>query len=171
MTKPTISIIAAISENRVIGENNRVPWKIKEDLVHLKNLTKDQVVVIGRKTYDSMVEYYQKSGRPMPGKMYLVVTRNQEYKTRFANAQVVGSLDEALEYAKTNKIAEIFAIGGGQIFTQLLPRTDKLYLTIVHQKIHGDAYFPDYSEFKKIVEKREGVSEKYKYTFLTLTRD
>lgn len=165
-----ISIIAAISENHVIGENNRVPWRIKEDLVRLKNLTRDQVVIVGRKTYESMVKYYRKSGRQMPGKTYLAVTHNQNYQPASTNDRAVTSLEQALEFGRNNQANEVFVIGGGQIFSQAIGIADKLYLTVVHKTISGDAYFPDYAEFNKVVSKKESQTDEYRYTFLELIK-
>ena len=173
---PTISLIAAMSENRVIGKNNRVPWKIKEDLLRLKKLTQNQTVIIGRKTYDSMVEYYNKSGRPMPGKKYIVITHNITYTPPGCGSltpmeyTVVNSLEKAIEAAKRQKTKEIFIIGGAQIFSQALPLADKLYLTIVKGNFEGDAFFPDYPDFKKIISSVEKSSDKYSYKFLELKK-
>lgn len=99
-----ISIICAMDEKRGIGKDNKIPWHIKEDLVHLKGLTKDHVVILGRKSYDSMVFYYNKTGRPMPGKLYVVVTHDKNYKPARGNAVVSHSLEEALEIAKQKNI-------------------------------------------------------------------
>ncbi|MEK7534395.1 MAG: dihydrofolate reductase [Patescibacteria group bacterium] len=95
-----ISIIVAMDEKRGIGKDNKIPWHIKEDLVKLKNLTKDRVVILGRITYDSMVWYYNKSGNPMPGKLYIVVTHDKNYKPVRDNSVAVNSLEDALEIAK-----------------------------------------------------------------------
>jgi dihydrofolate reductase len=181
-----ISIIAAMDEKRGIGKNNKIPWHIKDDLVKLKNLTKDHVVILGRKTYESMVWYYDKSGRPMPGKVYLVVTRDKDYKPDRDNAAVVHSLEEAFKEsrkyyvlsskyeAKDKKIQntehEVFVIGGGQIFQEVLPLANKLYLTIVIGDFHCDTFFPDYSEFKKVISEEPKESEGYKYKFLALEK-
>ena len=72
-----ISIIAAMDEKRGIGKDNKIPWHLKDDLVKLKRLTKDHIVILGRKSYESMVFYYNRTGRPMPGKLYIIVTRDK----------------------------------------------------------------------------------------------
>src|SRR3990172_2547848 len=116
MNKPFISIIAALSENRVIGYKGRISWHIKEDLVRLKNLTRDKMVILGRKTYESMTAYYDKSGREMPAKNYIVITSNSNYHPVRKNATVVHSLDAALQEAKKAEQQEVFIMGGAQIF-------------------------------------------------------
>ena len=162
-----ISIIAAMDEKRGIGKNNRIPWHIKEDLVKLRNLTKDHLVILGRKTYESMDGYYNNSGRPMPGELYIVITRDKNYKPTRENATTVNSLEEALEKAKDE--GESFIIGGAQIFEQAMPFVDRLYLTIVEGNFDCDTFFPEYSKFK-IISEEEGEPGEYRYKFVTLAR-
>jgi len=166
-----------MDRKRGIGKENRIPWHIKEDLIHLKGLTKDHVVILGRKTYDSMVFYYNRTGRPMPGKLYIVVTHDKGYKPARDNAQVAHSLDEAVSFARSHlarlhlaRLGEVFVIGGQSIFEQTIGIADKLYLTIVDGEFDADAFFPDYSEFKKVVSEEKRESDGFKYTFLELER-
>ena len=188
-----------MDDKRGIGKEGKIPWHIKEDLVKLKRLTKDHVVILGRKTYDSMVWYYNKSGKPMPGKLYIVVTHDKGYKPARDNAKVAHSLEEALKIAEGQhhyysvssvipdsdrgsssldsrfrgndyKESEIFVIGGGQIFQHALPLANKLYLTIVEGDYNCDTFFPDYSEFQKVISEESKESEGYKYEFLELER-
>lgn len=167
-----ISIICAMDDKRGIGRNNKIPWHIKEDLVKLRNLTKDHVVILGRKTYDSMLYYYNKSGNPMPGRLYLVITHDKSYKPARENATVAHSLKEAISFVRSHlaKLEEIFIIGGGQIFQQALSLADKLYLTIVEGDYNCDTFFPDYSEFRKVISGESRESERYKYKFLELEK-
>lgn len=138
-----ISIIVAADNNLAIGAKNRIPWRLRDDLVLLKKLTLGHTVILGRKSYDSMVGYYDKSGRPMPGSVYIVVTRNLAYKPTRKNARVVHSIDEAVELATTIGDDHVFAIGGGDIFKGILPHTDKIYFTKVNTIVdEPDAYFP-----------------------------
>ena len=162
-----ISIVAAMDSKRGIGKNNRIPWHITEDLIHLKNLTKDKIVILGRKTYESMEEYYDKSGRPLPGRLYLVVTRDSDFKPTRENAKAVSSIEEAV---KTAGDQEAFVIGGAQIFEQTLPFADKLYLTVVDGDFGADTFFPDYSEFTKVLSEQEGQEGEYHYKFIDLGR-
>src|SRR6266581_7069669 len=98
-----VSLVVAESQNRVIGLNNRIPWKLPRDLARLKRLTKDQVVIVGHKTYDSMDEYYRTSGREMPARKYLVVTRDQNFQPDRDNARAVFSVEQAMDLANSLK--------------------------------------------------------------------
>ena len=163
-----VSIIAAMDQKRGIGKDNKIPWRIKEDLIHLKALTLGHMVILGRKSYDSMIAYYTRTGNPMPGKLYLVVTREKSYIPARDNGKTGYSIEEAISKAKKMGEEEVFVIGGQQIFQQTIGLADKLYLTIVDGEFDADAFFPDYSQFKKVVFEKEGESDKYKYKFLEL---
>lgn len=167
-----VSIIAAMDQKMGIGKENRIPWHIKDDLIHLKTLTLGQVVILGRKSYESMVGYYNKSGNPMPGKLYIVITRDKNYKPERENSMIAYSLDEAVSFARGRlaKLEEVFVIGGAQIFEQTIGIADKLYLTIVEGDFKADTFFPDYKEFKKIISEKKGESDDYKYRFLELEK-
>jgi len=136
-----ISIVVAADKNGVIGRENKIPWRLRDDLVMLRNLTLDHTVILGRKTYQSMEGYYDKSGRPMPGRTYIVVSR-EGYTPLRDNAKVVSSIDEALELAKKLGDKAVFVIGGGGIFAGILPYTDRIYLTEVQAEVEGDVFFP-----------------------------
>ena len=178
-----VSIIAAMDQKRGIGKDNKIPWRIKEDLVHLKGLTLGKIVILGRKSYDSMVWYYNKTGNPMPGKLYLVVTREKSYVPARDNGKTVSSIEEAISKAKEIGEEEVFIIGGQQIFQQTIGLANKLYLTIVEARLDSppesparrgefdaDTFFPDYSSFKKVVFEESHASGGYKYKFLELER-
>lgn len=157
-----VSLIAALSENRVIGINNKLPWHISEDLKRFKTLTNGHPVIMGRKTYESI-------GRPLPNRTNIIITRDTDFAAD--GCTVVHSLDEAIEKAKTSQGSnEVFVIGGGQIFTQVLGRADRLYLTLVHTTLDGDAYFPEYSDFSKEISREDHKGQEYNYTFLTLEK-
>jgi dihydrofolate reductase len=146
-----IAIIAAHDKNRVIGKEDRVPWRLAKDRVLLKELTLGNTVILGRKSYDSMAWYYDHSGRPMPGKTYIVVTHNPDYQATRPNAQIALSPQDALLQAKKLS-GDAYVIGGEHIFSAFLPLADRLYLTIVDANVPGDAYFPkiDPSEWHEI---------------------
>ncbi|MBI2622096.1 dihydrofolate reductase [Candidatus Microgenomates bacterium] len=174
--KPRISLVVAIDNKNGIGKEGKIPWHIREDLIHLRELIKGHVVILGRKTFDTIVFYYNRSGREMPARLYIIVTRNNNYVPARPHGVVVRSIDEALELAKketlrqTQGLQEIFIIGGQQIFEQTLPLVDKLYLTVVEGDYNCDTFFPDYAEFKKIVSEKTGESEGHKYKFLELEK-
>ncbi len=172
-----ISIICAMDEKRGIGKDNKIPWHIKEDLVRFKTIVADHIIILGRNTYESMVWYFDKSGKELPGKLYTIVTSNKDYKATRKNTIVVHSFEEALQKAdeilhsvQDDNKKEVFVIGGGQIFAQALPLANKLYLTIVEGEFDCDTFFPDYSEFKEKTFEQKGESGVYKYKFLTLEK-
>lgn len=181
-----ISLIAALDENRVIGNKNRIPWHIKDDLLHFKKLTLHHTVIMGRVTFDSIMGYYKKSGKPVPERRHIIVSRDITYIADTPECFVAHSVDEAVKIAvekeelalltdAVNKsgesIGEVFVSGGASLFEQTIKRATKLHLTIVHGKFEGDTYFPDYSEFTKVVGKEEKKTpEGLAYTFLDLER-
>lgn len=143
-----ISLIAALARNHVIGRENRLPWRLPEDLQRFKRLTMGHPVLMGRKTADSI-------GKPLPGRLNLVVSRSGL------------SFEQALEKARESGTDEVFVIGGAEIYELALPMADRLYLTWVDSEVQGDAFFPTWnsSEFREIArEPREG------YSFVTLER-
>lgn len=161
MNTPKISAIAAISKNRVLGKGNRLIYHIPEDQKRYRQLTTGHVLIMGRKTFESM-------GRPLPNRTNIVVSRDPNYQA--PGTIVTHSLEEALAKAKEIEKSEIFINGGGEIYSKALPITDKLYLTIVDQEAAGDAFFPAYDNFKKIAFQQEGEYQGLKYTFLDLER-
>jgi dihydrofolate reductase len=131
--KPRISVIAALARNRVIGIDNRLPWRLPEDLAHFKALTLGHPILMGRKTFESL-------GRPLPGRTNIVITRNPDYRNE--GCQVAASIPAAL--ALCADVDEVFFIGGAELYAQVIPLADRLYLTEVAIEAEGDAWFPDY---------------------------
>lgn len=159
-----ISIIVAVAgKNRVIGKKGGMPWYIPEELKRFKEITMGHPIIMGRKTHESI-------GRALPGRVNIVITREPNYLAE--GCIVVNSLDEAIKTAQSRERSdEIFIIGGGQIYQESIGLADKLYLTYVDKEIEGDVFFPDYSEFKKVIsesdwQKHEGM----RYKFLELER-
>lgn len=168
-----ISIVVATDKNRAIGIENKIPWRIKSDLVRLSQLTRGHTVILGRKSYDSMVWYYNRSGKQMPGSCYIVVTRNADYKPAHSNARTVHSMPEAFALAKKLGDEAIFVIGGGSIFAAALPSTQRIYLTEVSTELSGniDAYFPalNMAEWHQISQEHFAKSDTDQYdTTLTV---
>lgn len=162
MTKPRISIIVALSETtHAIGKDNNLLWKIPEDLKRFKSLTMGHPIIMGRKTFESI-------GRPLPGRLNIIVTRNKEY--RATGAIIVSSIEEAIAHAKKEDTQEVFIIGGQEIYTLALPFTDRLYLTLIQSDLQGDVFFPDYSEFTKQILMEEHGTNTPPYTFLILEK-
>jgi dihydrofolate reductase len=132
---PTISLIAAVSSNGVIGRAGTLPWRLPADLKYFRRITTGHTIVMGRKNYEDI-------GRPLPDRNNVVLTRDPDFSA--PGCSVVHSLDEALACAGTDP--EIFFIGGAELYRQILPHADRLYLTRVLATIEGDTYFPDFDE-------------------------
>ncbi len=130
-----ISLIVAAAENGVIGRKNELPWRLSADLRRFKDLTMGHAIVMGRKTYESI-------GRPLPGRRMIVITRQTNYVA--AGAEVVGSLEDALNIAPQQGDDEAFIIGGAEIFARAMPLAQRLYLTRVHANVDGDVHFPPF---------------------------
>lgn len=128
-----VILIAAVGKNRVIGIDNRLPWRLKADLQRFKRLTTACPVIMGRKTWESL-------GRPLPGRHNIVITRDDNYQA--AGAQRASSLDDA--FALCAGAARIFVIGGAQIYAAAMPHADALELTEVNATVNGDAFFPPF---------------------------
>ena len=153
MSSIKVSIIVAMSENRVIGKDNQLPWRISADMKYFKQITMGRPVVMGRKTFESI-------GRPLPGRKNIVVTRQASWRhddiTIFYNVEE--ALDFAIGEAQRDNQDEVMVIGGSEIYRQVLPICDKLYVTRVHAQIDGDAFFPNFEgsnwrlSFQQIVE-------------------
>jgi dihydrofolate reductase len=162
---PIISAVVAMAENRVIGKNNQLPWHLPADLKHFKAITTGHPVIMGRKTYLSI-------GKPLPNRTNIIITRDQTFKA--PGCIVTTSIDQAIERASENNIAEIFIIGGAEIYQQLFPRIQRIYITIVHHAFEGDAYFPELNNnaWREINRIKYAADEKnlYDYSFVTLER-
>lgn len=136
-----VSLVAAMAENRVIGRNGRLPWHLPDEIKHFKRLTVDHTVIMGRKTYEEV-------GRPLTNRRNVVISRNPDFRP--SGVTVVPNLNEALALGATE--AEVFVIGGGEIYRLALPRADRLHLTVVHASIEGDTYFPPFDESAWVLE-------------------
>ena len=132
-----LSLIVAVAENNVIGRDGDLPWHLSADLRRFKRLTMGHVMLMGRKTWESI-------GRPLPGRTSIVISRDADYQTGFDEAPVAVNLDDALVRARqvAADTAEVFVIGGARIYELILPRVDRLLLTRVHTEVQGDVFFP-----------------------------
>jgi dihydrofolate reductase len=139
-----VSLVAAIARGGVIGDGTSIPWHIPEDLAFFRDLTIGHPVVMGRRTWDSLPERF----RPLPGRRNIVVTRNETWTAD--GAERAGSLAEALRLA--DGAAEVFVIGGAEIFTAALPVADRLVLTEIELDVEGEVLFPDWdrSAFEEV---------------------
>ena len=158
-----LSIIVAVSENNVVGKENKRPWKLSADLKHLKSLTMGHHIIMGRKTWESL-------GKALPGRINVVITTDKNFKAE--GGVVVHSLKEAFTVSSSDD--EIFIFGGGKIFKEAMPLVKKIYITKVHSIIDGDTFFPvlDMKDWKETSREDFKADEKnqYDYSFVTLER-
>lgn len=132
--KTTLSLLVAMSNNRVIGRDGDMPWRQSADLKRFKKLTMDHAILMGRKTFESI-------GRPLPGRQMIVISRQDVVA---GAPELAASLEAAIEMAHGRE--EIFIVGGGEIYLQSLPLANRIYLTCIDAEIDGDTYFPPLSE-------------------------
>lgn len=132
-----LSLLVAADENNVIGKDNQLPWHLPNDLKYFKNQTWGMPILMGRKTFESI-------GKPLPGRKSIVITRNKDWQ--HGNVEVVHSVEEAIEKAKSFDVKEIFVIGGSEIFNTSFEKANRIYLTRIHHQFGGDSYFPNLSK-------------------------
>lgn len=134
-----LCLIAALADNRVIGLDNQMPWHLPADLKHFKALTLGKPIIMGRKTWDSL-------GRPLPGRLNLVVSRQSGLQLE--GAEVFASLEEAVAradaWAREQGVDELMLIGGAQLYAQGLEQAQRMYLTRINLSPEGDAWFPEF---------------------------
>ncbi len=135
-----ISLIAAVSENNVIGKDNKLVWDLPIDTKFFKNTTWGFPVIMGRKSYEAI------GVKGLPGRQNIVLTKQKNFKHKGIVA--VNKLDDALFVAKQADTKEIFIIGGGEIYKEALSKANRMYITRVHTTVEGDAYFPTFDESK-----------------------
>lgn len=164
MSRPRLSILVAMAQNRTIGVNNTLPWRCPEDLKRFKALTMGHHIIMGRKTYDSI-------GKPLPGRTTVVVTRNRGL--RIEGCTVVHSLDEAIAACAAD--VEVFIVGGAELYAQALPHVDTLHITEIAQDVEGDAHFPAFarSEWQEVSREahHQDAPRPLDYAFVTYSRN
>jgi dihydrofolate reductase len=156
-----INVIAAMAKNRVIGINNTLPWHLPEDLKHFKALTMGHHIIMGRKTYESI-------GRPLPGRTTVIVTRDPDYQVE--GCLTAHSIDAAI--AACGSDLEVFFVGGANLYEQILPRADRIYLTEIQAEYQGDAHFPafDSKDWQETARDRQVSAAGLAYHFVTFQR-
>ena len=142
---------AAVAQNRVIGSHNALPWYIPEDLKNFKKLTMGKTVLMGKNTYDSIIN---RLGKPLPGRISVVISRQTDLKLP-EEVSVFHDIDSALAALEQKGLDEVWVIGGGQIYSQLMPKADKLVLTEVHKEVDGDVLFPEFNKAEWMETARE----------------
>ncbi|RFB16869.1 dihydrofolate reductase [Bacillus sp. HNG] len=155
-----ISLLLAMDKNQLIGKDNDLPWRLPADLAYFKRVTMGHPIIMGRKTYDSI-------GRPLPGRENIIVTRDTSYKAE--GCKVIHSIDEIVKMSEETE-QELFVIGGAEIFKEILPYSDRLYITVIDEEFEGDTYFPAFDKAEwQVISKEKGIKDEknpYEYTFL-----
>ena len=168
MTRPLLTLIAAVARNGVIGIDNRLPWHLPADLKHFKALTLGHAVIMGRKTWESLPAQF----RPLPGRRNIVVSRDAGYRAE--GAVVVLSLPAALAAAGEGEgDGEAFLIGGAQLYATALPLADRLQLTEIDASFEGDTCFPtiDPGLWREVARQAQRGDEGFDYAFVTYERN
>jgi dihydrofolate reductase len=158
---PKLSIIVAMSSNRVIGVNNSLPWHLSEDLKHFKTLTTGHTIIMGRKTYESI-------GKPLPNRRNIVISRN--LNAFYGGVEVVHSLEDAFSTSSNDE--EVFIIGGSNIYEQSLHLVEHLYITEIKKAFEGDAFFPeiDKSLWTESARETHTSSDGLEFSFVSLQK-
>ncbi len=154
-----LSLIVAMDKNRLIGVNGRIPWRLPDDMKWFREQTMGKPVIMGRKTFESIPDRF----RPLPGRRNIVVTRNWLYQAE--GVTVINSVEAAL--AAAGVVDEIVVIGGAELYTQLLPQADRLYLTRIDAEFDGDAYFPeiDPAAWHEVYRQEHPADDRHDYAF------
>ncbi len=156
-------MIAAMAKNNVIGKDNDMPWHLPDDLKFFKSKTVGKPVIMGRKTFESI------GSRPLPKRPNIVISRNAGLKLE--GVSVFQSVEEALK--TLTEYDEVVIMGGGQLYQQMLPQADRLYLTLIDAEIEGDTFFPNWQElaWKTLEKTRHDTDERHAYAFDFITME
>ena len=159
-----LSLIVAMDENRLIGNNNQLPWRLPADLAFFKRTTMGKPIIMGRKTFDSI-------GRPLPGRRNIVITRDPEFSAE--GCDVVYSIEAAL--AGCSHHDELMLIGGATLYEQTLDRVSSMYITQIHHGFSGDTWFPEFDVTQwEIAEKEDFDADQanpFTYSFVKYVRE
>ncbi len=164
-----LSLVVAVAQNRVIGNNNALPWRLPKDLAYFKKVTMGYPIIMGRKTYESI-------GRPLPGRRSIVVTRQREWRCEGVDVvfSLEGAIVKAKEIAAEGGLTEVMLIGGASLYEQALQLATKLYITEVESSVEGDTVFPEYDlsqwELFSKESHKSDTSNPYGYSFAVYHR-
>ncbi|KKR10573.1 MAG: Dihydrofolate reductase [Candidatus Woesebacteria bacterium GW2011_GWA1_39_21] len=153
-----ISIIAAVAENNVIGNKNKLPWQLPADLKHFQETTTGHCIIMGQNTHESI-------GRNLPGRTNIILTFDENYKSE--GCIIVTSIEKALRVASAKKEPEVFIIGGASVYKQFIGVANKLYITKIHHNFDGDTFFPEIepNKWKLISEEKHEKDENNPYPY------
>jgi dihydrofolate reductase len=154
-----LSGLVAMDKNRLIGRDNDLPWRLPADLAYFKKVTMGHPIIMGRKTFEAI-------GRPLPGRRNIIVTRNKQYEQ--PGCEVLYSIEDI--YKVGSGTEEVFVIGGAEIFKEVLPMMDRLYITYIDEEFEGDTYFPNINESEwRMISEEPGITDEknpYHYRFV-----
>lgn len=157
-----ITIIAAVSENNIIGKDNDLIWHLPKDFKRFKELTSGHFIIMGRKTYESFP-------KPLPNRTHIIITRDESYGNNLPeHCFSFKSIEDALSFCSNQK--DIYVIGGGEIYKQMMNVSNKIELTRVHTKVVGDTLFPEIDDNWELVEEvkiKKDDKHLYDFTYLT----
>lgn len=160
-----VAAVVAMAENRVIGKDQDLIWRLPNDLKHFRQKTMGHPMIMGRKTFETI-------GKPLPGRTTIIVTRSAAYRPE--GCLVAHSVEEALRQARALDPEQVSIVGGGEIYRQALPFTNRIYLTLVHHTFEGDTFFPELNadQWQETAHEDHQPDEKhaYAYSFITLQR-
>lgn len=156
-----LSMIVAVANNNVIGKDNKLIWKLPEDLKRFRSITSGKTIIMGRKTFESL-------GRVLPNRLHIVLTKNKDYHYEHDQVKIVNNVEELKPYIESKE--ENFVIGGEAIYRMLMPLSTKLYITKLYEDFDGDTFFPEIDETVwKIVKKEKGIRNEdnpYEYEYI-----
>lgn len=157
-----IAFVVALDRNRVIGRDGALPWRLPDDMKHVREITMGKPLIMGRRTYESI-------GRALPGRTSIVLTREASFHA--GGVLVAHTPEEALRLA--GDVPEVVVFGGAQIFRAFLPRADRIYLTEVDAEVRGDTFFPeiDPAEWRESERVEHGRDERHPFAFRFITLD
>lgn len=145
-----LAVIAAVGRNRELGKDNRMPWHLPDDLKRFRKITSGHTLIMGRKTFESLP-------KPLPNRRHIILTRDKAYRVDYPGIEVAHSLPEL--FTLLDPQAKNFVIGGGEIYRQLLPYCDMLYLTVIDGEFEADTYFPDFDRTEwELVKVEQGAT-------------
>lgn len=161
MAAMIVSLIAALTRNRVIGKNNDLPWHLPDDMKYFVATTRGHAVIMGRKNYDSLPPKF----KPLPNRLNIVVTHNKSFQA--PECTVVNSVNDAFAAAQMHVNPEVFVIGGAEIFRQALPSANRLYLTEIDAVIDGDVFFPEFvnNNWREVSRRKHPADARHPYPF------
>lgn len=160
-----LSIIVAKAKNNIIGKENKLIWKIPDDLKRFKEITSGHTIIMGRKTFESL-------GRVLPNRKHIIFSQNPDFKVKNENVEVVHSMLQIQEYIESDE--EVFVIGGSMIYSLLMPYVSKLYITEIDKEFDGDSFFTKienekWNEISREEGPKDGIND-FKYEYVIYER-